>query len=82
MNDKRTRRCVRRRAADVRCPFYRSHTRHVIRCEGYDDDTVEATAFAREQALQTKLEDFCCKAYRYCYKYRQVMYAKYEDDAL
>ena len=73
----------RDRSADVECPFFRSHSRATIRCEGSEDDTVETTAYPRGADLARKMTEFCCcKNYKMCYRYITVMYAKYpEDDA-
>ena len=71
----------RDRSADVVCPFFHSHSRSTIRCEGSEDGTVETTAYPRSVDLQQKMTDFCCcDSYKRCYRYATVMYAKYPED--
>ena len=70
----------RDRSADVECPFFHSHSRTTIRCEGCEDDTVETTAYPRSADMHRKLSEFCCKSYRKCYRYAAVMYAKYPEE--
>lgn len=64
--------------AMIACPFFRSHTRQAIGCEGITDECSIKLNFVSNAARDRHEAVFCMKRYHYCEIYRAV-YQKYDD---
>lgn len=58
---------------DAKCPFFASHTRDAITCEGLLPDTHETLHFLRRQDKQVQYNVFCCLRYERCERYQAIM---------
>ena len=68
-------------AADVRCPFYKMHSRteRRINCEGCVDRAELISRFANIALMEKHLGQYCAGKYEGCPVYDCVYRAKYDD---
>lgn len=71
---------------EAKCPFFLSHTKDYIRCEGVVPDTVQKMEFVNrrgmrdEKAKTLHYKAFCCGRWRYCEQVEAVQRSKYDDE--
>lgn len=65
---------------DIRCPFFRRHSRIEIRCEAMMDRCSSALVFERETDKAFYQATYCEMAYDKCEHYLMLMQRKYSDD--
>lgn len=66
-------------AADIKCPFFRAHSRTEIRCEGFVEQSSTGMLFQRPSDKLRQQHDYCEREYTKCEIYRALMSAKYDD---
>lgn len=59
-------------AIEIMCPFFRSHERQVISCEGITEDSVVRLVFKTREARDRQERIFCGGAYEKCEIYRAI----------
>ena len=68
------------RTENTLCPFFRSHTKKSISCEGFMDGMSISSSFDNDQQKRLHKSIYCDGRYTYCEIYRMVMAAKYDDE--
>ena len=66
-------------ASDIKCPFFRRHSRQEIRCEGVMDGTSCSINFSGARLKSWYQATYCEEHYDKCEHYRVLMDNKYAD---
>lgn len=64
---------------DIRCPFFRRHSKVEIRCEAMLDRCSSALVFEREKDKSWYQQTYCEAHYDKCEHYLLLMERKYSD---
>ena len=64
-------------ARDILCPFFRSHNKCEIYCEGFADQMTCIMAFRAPDAKLEQQRIYCQQHYKYCEHYIALMLLKY-----
>lgn len=65
--------------SEIRCPFFRSHSRVEIRCESVAERCTTAMLFEREEDKLFWQRTYCEDRCDYCEQHQAVMESKYSD---
>lgn len=64
----------------IKCPFFKSHAKTVISCEGLTDDSVIRMVYRSSRGRELQENAFCAGRYEACEIYRAIVCAKYMED--
>lgn len=64
---------------DIRCPFFRRHSKNEIRCEAMMDRCSSALIFEREKDKSWYQTQYCENHYEMCEHYLMLMQRKYDE---
>ena len=66
-------------ARDILCPFFRSHNKTELYCEGFADPMTCIMAFRTPAAKSEQQRIYCQQHYKYCEHYISLMMLKYGE---
>lgn len=64
---------------DAKCPFFCTHTKDTIICEGIIPDSRDSLRFEGKNGKKIQYAVFCCWNYANCERYRALM-EKYDGE--
>lgn len=66
----------------TRCPFFKSHSKLTIVCEGVVPDTRSVMTFNELAFKDVQKDTFCDGSYENCEMFRSIMRFKYLEDSI